>query len=80
MESSKENTYIVVPTDKISFEALEGLINEFILREGTDYGSREFTLEEKHAEIRKQLTAGLVVIVFDPQEESASIVRKDLLS
>ena len=74
------NNVIVVPTEKISDEALEGLISEFILREGTDYGSREFTLQEKHAQIRRQLTAGLVVIVFDPSEESASIVRKELLN
>lgn len=74
------NEFIVVPIEKISTEALEGLISEFILREGTDYGSREFTLEEKHAQIRKQLAAGLVVIVFDPAEETASIVRKELLN
>ncbi len=74
------NNVIVVPTEKISDDALTGLISEFILREGTDYGSREFTLEEKHAQIRKQLAAGLVVIVFDPKEESASIVRKELLN
>lgn len=72
--------FIVVPTDKISDDALEGLINEFILREGTDYGSREFTLEAKHAQIRKQLALGHIVIVFDPKEESASIVRKELLN
>lgn len=70
----------MVPIEKISDDALEGLISEFILREGTDYGSREFTLEEKHAQIRKQLAAGLVMIVFDPSEESASIVRKELLN
>ena len=80
MNTKLTHDFIVVPTDKISIEALEGLISEFILREGTDYGSREFTLEEKHAQIHKQLASGLIVIVFDPAEESASIVRKELLN
>ncbi len=80
MNTKPSNDFIVIPTEKISIEALEGLISEFILREGTDYGSREFTLEEKHTQIRRQLAAGLVVVVFDPKEESASIVRKELLN
>ena len=44
MSEESAPSYVVVPLDKISDEALHGLINEFILREGTDYGAREFTL------------------------------------
>ncbi|MBC7421160.1 MAG: YheU family protein [Bdellovibrio sp.] len=68
---------MVVPLDKISGDALAGLIEEFILREGTDYGKHEYTLEQKHEQIKKQLVAEKIFVVFDPAEESASIVRKE---
>lgn len=79
MENKTPPDFVVVPLDKLSEEALYGLINEFILREGTDYGKTEFTLEEKHGQVKKQLLAGKILIVFDPLEESASIIRKETL-
>ena len=77
MSEESAPSYVVVPLDKISDEALHGLINEFILREGTDYGAREFTLIEKHAQIKKQLASGHILIVFETVEQTASIVRKE---
>ncbi len=71
--------YLVVPSEKISEEALAGLINEFILREGTDYGQYEYSLEEKHNQIKKQLASGKILIVFDNDEQSVSIVKKEQL-
>lgn len=79
-DSSNENSvpnYVIVPQAKLSEEAFNGLIDEFILREGTDYGQREFTLEEKHAQIHRQLNNGSVLIVFDMAAESASLMRKE---
>jgi uncharacterized protein YheU (UPF0270 family) len=69
---------IVVPTDRLSREALDGLIEEFVTREGTDYGEREDTLdvEKKNAVIR-QLERGEVIIVFDSESEMANIVPKE---
>ena len=70
---------IVVPMDQISKEALEGLISEFILREGTDYGAQEVSFEKKYEQILRQLKAGHILIVYDPAEESCSILRKESL-
>ncbi|MBC7742582.1 MAG: YheU family protein [Bdellovibrionaceae bacterium] len=70
---------MLVPLEKISDEALHGLIEEFILREGTDYGQVEISLEKKHEQIRKQLVAEHIFVVFDPTEQTASIVRKENL-
>lgn len=71
--------FVTISVEKISNEALCGLIDEFILREGTDYGQNEYSLFEKHMQIKKQLQSGKIVIVFDSAEESASIVRKEQL-
>lgn len=75
--SKLENQFVVVPYEKISEEALHGLIDEFILREGTDYGAVEVMLETKHQQIFKQLKAGKILVVFDPGVGSCSIVRKE---
>ena len=66
-----------IPVESLSHEAVEGLIEEFVTRDGTEYGSREHTLEEKAATVRGQLARGEVVIVFDPTTESANIVPND---
>ncbi len=70
---------IVVPYTALSAEALEGVIEEFITREGTDYGHHEHSLEQKRASVFKQIQRGDVVIVFDPEAEATSLVRKDAL-
>jgi uncharacterized protein YheU (UPF0270 family) len=44
-----------------------------VLREGTDYGEREFSLEQKVAQVRAQLERGRARIVFDPESNSVTI-------
>lgn len=78
MEKS-EPQFVIVPLEKISEDALVGLIDEFILREGTDYGRHEFTLDEKRTHVRRQLDSGETLIVFDLTEESASLIRRHQL-
>lgn len=79
LENKSEIKPIIVPIDQISLEALEGLISEFILREGTDYGAHEVSFEQKNKQIMNQLKAGHILIVYDPAEESCSILRKESL-
>lgn len=78
--SLTSDDFVIVPFEKISEEALDGLINEFILREGTDYGQKEYTLQEKHEQLKKQLISGKIKIVFDSQEQTASLIRSEHLS
>ncbi|HSJ96331.1 MAG TPA: YheU family protein [Myxococcota bacterium] len=63
-----------IPVEALSAEALRGLIESFVGREGTDYGERERSLEEKVADVRRQLERGEARIVFDPETESVNIV------
>lgn len=78
--SEEKKPAILIPSDRLSKEALEGLIEEFILREGTDYGTIEYSLDEKKARIMKQLKSGNVLVVFDPNEESTSLLRKEAIA
>jgi uncharacterized protein YheU (UPF0270 family) len=60
--------------DQLSPEALRGLIEEFVTRDGTDYGAVERSVEEKIAQVTAQLASGEVRLVFDPDTQTANIV------
>lgn len=63
-----------IPIQNLSAEALEGVIDDFIHREGTDYGAVEASLERKRREILTQLEKGFVKLMFDPETESITLV------
>jgi uncharacterized protein len=63
-----------VPYEELSVEALRGVVESFVLREGTEYGSRDFTLEEKLAHVYAQLERREAQIVFDPETETIDII------
>jgi len=50
------------------------LLESFVLREGTEYGARDFSLDEKVAHVLKQLRRGEAQIVFDPESETVDVV------
>ncbi|MBY0398708.1 YheU family protein [Myxococcota bacterium] len=58
----------------LSAEALRGLVEEFVSREGTDYGHVDRSLEGKVHDVMRQLETGEARIVFDLESETASIV------
>jgi len=65
---------VAIPHTELSAEALRGVIESFVLREGTEYGEREFTLEEKLLHVMHQLERGEAQIMFDPQSQSVDVV------
>lgn len=65
---------MIIPYQQISADALQALIEEFITREGTDYGDVEIELEHKVAQIRQMLKRGDVAIVFDTSLQTTTIL------
>ena len=65
---------ILVPYRELSAEALRGVVESFVLREGTEYGARDFTLEEKLAHVYRQLERGEAQIVVDPAAATLDII------
>ncbi len=51
-----------------------GVIDAFILREGTDYGPQEYTLEEKRQRVLDSLARGDAEIHFHPENEHIDIL------
>lgn len=66
---------MIIPPDELNTETLQALIEEFITREGTDYGDRELDLETKVGILKHQLSSGEVLIVFDAATESVNIMK-----
>ena len=64
---------IEIPCAALSAPALRGVIESFVLREGTDYGEREYSLEEKVEQVRTQIEQGLARILFDPQTSTVTL-------
>ena len=71
---SEEDRFVDVDYKLLSAEALRGLIEEFITREGTEYGHREYSLDDKVRQVERQLASGEAKIVFDTVEERANLV------
>ena len=54
-------------------ETLDNIIESFVLREGTDYGDYNVTLEQKVAQVREQLKAGQAVLEYSELHETVDI-------
>ena len=68
---------MIIPFNAVSEEALNGLIEEFVTREGTDYGHSETSLEQKVQQVRAQIKSGKVLIVFSEATEQVDLITKD---
>ena len=65
---------ITISYDRLSPEALEAVITDFVTRDATDYGMTEVSLQRKIGQVRKQLTSDKAVIVFDESSRSCNII------
>jgi uncharacterized protein len=62
-----------IPVDKLSPDALQGVIEEFISRSGTDYGEVEASQITKFRQVKYKLEGGLAVLIFDDETETTNI-------
>ena len=70
---------MIIPWKEIDPDTLTNLIEHFVLREGTDYGESELTMEQKVRHVRQRLASGEAVIVYSELHESVDIkLRREL--
>lgn len=67
----------VIPVNQLSAEALRGVIEEFISRNGTDYGETEASLETNFQQVKHKLESGSAVLVFDDEGETTNVFLAD---
>lgn len=65
-----------IPHTMLSAQTLRAVIEEFVLREGTEYGEQDVSLDEKVAAVTRQLENNEAVVVYDSETESCSIVPR----
>ena len=63
-----------IPYTELSQEALLGVMDAFILREGTDYGHEEVTIDQKRSRVLSMLQSGEAEIVFYQESDHIDIV------
>ena len=68
---------MIIPLDQLSHETLTAIIEGFILREGTEYGTEEVSKEAKISQVKKQLEQGSAVLVYSELHESINILPSD---
>jgi uncharacterized protein len=64
---------VVIPHTELSADALQSVIESFVLREGTDYGDHDVSLQQKVAQVMRQLQRKEAQIIFDPNTGSIDI-------
>ncbi|MBW2232389.1 MAG: YheU family protein [Deltaproteobacteria bacterium] len=67
---------VEVPYAELAPETLRNLAEEFVTRDGTDYGAVEKTLGEKVERLMRQLASGDAHIFFDSETETINIVAR----
>lgn len=67
---------MIIPPERLTEPVLRGIVEAFILREGTDYGNVELGLEIKVEQLLPQVIKGEVLIVYDEKLESVSLITR----
>ena len=70
---------MIIPHEKLNPEALQGLIEEFVTRDGTDTGYEKKSFENDVAMVKKHLKRCDAVIVYDQNTQTSNIVPRDHL-
>ena len=68
---------MIIPHQELDKHTLQNLIKEFVLREGTDYGETEVSLETKVNQVLEQIKSGKLVITYSEEYESVDICPAD---
>jgi uncharacterized protein YheU (UPF0270 family) len=65
---------IQVPIHAIDEETLARLVEEFVTRDGTDYGLTEISTERKVTRAMAALDTGKTIVIFEPSTGTVTLV------
>ena len=61
--------FLQIPPEKLEDETLTAVLQDYVNREGTDYGLQELSLHDKVRRLRRQLDAGELKLLYDIESE-----------
>lgn len=70
---------MIIPISDLNAETLLNIIEGFVLREGTEYGEADVSLEDKVQQVLSQLKSGDVLLVYSELHETVNIIPKQQL-
>nr|WP_040296742.1 YheU family protein [Alcanivorax hongdengensis] len=68
---------MIVPWQELAADTLDNLLQEFVTRDGTDYGEQEISTATKVEQVRRQLTKGQSLLVFDSATETVTVMTRE---
>ena len=68
--------FVMVPQERLQQDVLNALLEEYVSRDGTDYGERESTLASKVGQLRQQLRSGDLQLLYDADSEQWDLVPR----
>jgi uncharacterized protein YheU (UPF0270 family) len=68
---------MIIPIESVAPETLENIVEAFVLREGTDYGDIEISLQGKVEQVLHQLKTKQAVLVYSELHETVDIRPSD---
>ncbi|WP_096087595.1 YheU family protein [Agaribacterium haliotis] len=67
---------MIIPLESLEASTLNNILDDFIHREGTDYGEQEVSLQQKRQQLLTQLQRGDLFICYDQSSESVTLIDK----
>jgi hypothetical protein len=74
LRGDQQEKGVEVPYEQINPDTLRKMIQEFVTRDGADWGDAGCSLEEKIKQVLEQLQTRKVKVVFDLASQTANIV------
>jgi uncharacterized protein YheU (UPF0270 family) len=68
---------MIIPYNDLNVDTLNTIIKEFVLREGTEYGAEDISVDEKIAQVHQQLKSKSAVLVYSELHETVNIIPAD---
>ncbi|MGD8785137.1 MAG: YheU family protein [Thioalkalispiraceae bacterium] len=70
---------MIIPYNDLSEDALQALIEDFVTRDGTDYGQDELSTQDKAAHLLELLKKGELLISYNEESQSCGLITKQEL-
>ena len=68
---------MIIPISEVKDETLTAIAEAYVLREGTEYGMEEYSLNEKVEQVLAQLQSGEALLMYSELHESVDIITRD---
>ncbi|TDF36412.1 YheU family protein [Alteromonadaceae bacterium M269] len=68
---------MIIPISEVKNETLTAIAEAYVLREGTEYGMEEYSLNEKVEQVLAQLKSGEALLMYSELHESVDIITRD---